>query len=715
MHTFRSTGREATLSGDLGMLLGILRAKSGLIFLCVVVATGLGAAYAWMSPKIFAAKAVVQVEQEEQNVVKIDVVRAEDLKAPEILKTYEQNIVSPEVLLRVIRHPDLATDPAFLPEVAEARTENALQTALGKRITAKIRRDSRLIDITVEDRLPALAKRITELLVGEFIEWNSATRREAAYQANKFLHQQAEDLAIRLSKSEQALQEYKEKHGDVSLQGRLPGTPEDLRQIQLRITEARAERVRLEADAAQFSKRTDLSIAEILEFPTIANAPAITEITRRISEKEAAITPLRQRYRKGHPTLAAAEAEIAGLRTSLETAARSAAKLLDVRLNELKVTEDKLREELLRQQRVTLGEDKVAIGFIALTREVEANRGLYESVLRRMKETDITKELAHEVIHIVSNPLLPDLPVKPKKSLILALSMIAGIFGGCFLGFATHAADPSLKSADDVESQLGLRMLGEIPRIRPPGRSSRGALPEASDLAALEAVRGLRTALALVGDDSKQKTVLFTSAVEGEGKTFCALNCAVSFAELGLRTLLIDAGSRTPHGGRIYFDGSGVREKASPSEREGSMPSMPQLRPHDPDMHDAGIRMSHVPNLSFMSTANYAASSAGYIGGETFENFIQHQGSQFDRIVIDGSNVSTMNETLLFARHVQSVCLVIHAGVTPVDTVRRAIHRLVEAGAPVVGFIWNHFKGGASVRPTQVPALPARSDRPLLS
>ena len=71
---------------------------------------------------------------------------------------------------------------------------------------------------------------------------------------------------------------------------------------------------------------------------------------------------------------------------------------------------------------------------------------------------------------------------------------------------------------------------------------------------------------------------------------------------------------------------------------------------------------------------------------------IRRAGSRFDRIVVDSAPVNLVSDTLLFAKHVDSVCLVIHAGRTPAEDVLRAVQRLAEAGAPLVGFVWNQVK-----------------------
>ena len=679
MKMFQSPAREASLAADLRSIAGILWAKAMIITLCVVSAGTIGFFYARTAPKIYSAKTVIQVDQGEQNVMRIDGVKTEDLKAPEVFKTYEQNILSSDVLLRVIKNRDLMNDPAFLPEVKGVRSDNALQNALARRITAKIRRDSRLIDIAVEDRIPALAQRIADLLVKEFILWNSQARREAAQAANRFLHARADELGRQLAKSENDLQAYKESHGEVSLNEKQRTGAGNLNQLDLRIAEVRTERLKLQSDAAQLVRKSRYSADELLTFPSIASAPAIIDLLKKIGDKEAAIAPLTRRYKDGHPTLIAAQTELEELRAAMESTAYKTAKLLDVRLRELKLTEQKLTEALRDQQKLTLGEDAVAIGYTALTREVESNRALYESVLKRMKETDITKELDQEVVRVVARPLLPDLPIGPRKTLILALSIMGGLGLGCLLTFAWHATDRSLKTLQDAEARLGLPSLGEIPRLH--YAKSKAVNPPArveSDLAVVESFRTLRTSLSLLEGASGRKNILFTSAHAGEGKTFCAINCAVSFAQMGLKTLLVDADFRLPSVEQILL---GTREA----------PGMSDVLLGETRLAEA-IHSTGNVNLSVLPAGRRIADPVELLSRSRLSAILDQAANDFDRIVIDTAPVHLVSETLLLVKHVDYVCLVIRAGETPAEDVLRTAHRLAEAGARLVGFVWNQVK-----------------------
>src|SRR5438046_2421728 len=167
------------LKTDVRVVLEVLRSKALLIAICTFGAVLIAFVYTCFLPRIYSAQTVIQIAEEEQKVVKIDGVQSEDLKSLEALKTFEQNVTSPEVLLRVIHNPELRNDPRFLPQV-EHKSDNALQKALARHIDANLRRGTRLIDIAVNHRSPVMAKKIAELLVQEFVTWNFQSQRDAA-------------------------------------------------------------------------------------------------------------------------------------------------------------------------------------------------------------------------------------------------------------------------------------------------------------------------------------------------------------------------------------------------------------------------------------------------------------------------------------------------------------------------------------------------------
>src|SRR4030095_5910256 len=286
--------RRETLATDVDAVLQVLRSKALLIVICTVGAVLIAFVYTCFLPRVYSAQTVIQIAEEEQKVVKIDGVQSEDLKSLEALKTFEQNITSPEVVLRVIHNTELRNYTTFLSEV-EHKSDNALEKALARHIDAKLRRGTRLIDITVNHRSPVMAEKIAKLLVQEFVRWNFEAQRDAAEVARRFLLDEATRLRAKLEKSEQALQSYKEQNEAVSLEDTQNITVEKLKELNLRVTMAKTERLKLESDYAETKSGNQRPPEDLLHVPAIANTPAVADLRKSISEKEAHLATLKER------------------------------------------------------------------------------------------------------------------------------------------------------------------------------------------------------------------------------------------------------------------------------------------------------------------------------------------------------------------------------------------------------------------------------------
>ncbi len=648
-----------TLSTDLHAIWEVLRSKAWLIGMCTAGALLLAFLYTCFIPKLYSAQTVIQIQQEEQKIVKIEGVTSEDLKSLEALKTFEQNVTSPEVLLRVIHNPELHND-AFLPEI-EHKSDNELQQALARHIDAKLRRGTRLIDITVTHQSPVMAEKIARLLVQEFVRWNFEAQRDAAEVARRFLLSEATRLRTKLEQSEQSLQNYKEQNEGVSLEDTQNITVEKLKELNLRVTAAKTERLKLESDYAEIKSGSHRAPEDLLNIPAIANTPTVADLRKSISDKEAHLATLQERYKSGHPKFIETASELKNLQTALGRAIQKAREGIESSYQAAVLTERKLDEALRQQQKAALELNKISIPYAVLVRDTEADRALYNSVLTRFKETDVTAELAQNPVRVVARPLLPDRPISSKRNRVLALGLLLGL--ACASGIVL-VSNRSLNTLRQAEALLGVRSLSEIPRLR---ASRTGAKPAllAHDPAAEDSFRNLRSSLLLVEQAKSRRTLLFTSAHPGEGKTFCAMNCAISFAQLGLKTLIVDADVRKSDLAQWFFP------EAAPTGR---------------------ILRTDVPNLSTLFTDKTHANAQDFLPGLTFERFMRQAVEKFDRIVVDSAPVNLVSDTLLYARYVQSVCLVIHAGKTPAEDVIRTAQRLSEAGAAPIGFVWNQAR-----------------------
>lgn len=661
---------------DLQAIWDALREKLRLILLCVVAALLLGVVHLSRSPAVYRAEAVLQVEQEERGMV-LSGARAEDLRGVEILMTIEQNLTSPALLMNVIEAGGLSRNPAFLPEVRRPASSEMLQSVLSRRIRAKVRPGSRLIDISVEDRSPELAKKLVHLVIEEFMRQGFKARMAFSQMEHEFMAEEAGRLRARLETSEESLQNYREKTHSVSLEDKENIVVAKLKELNLRVTEAKTARLRLETDNALLSQMTHKEPERLLTIASVANSTPVLELQKSIQVKEAEIGTLRKRYKPLHPKYIVASSELAQLREGLDEAlvkgAESVAQLYDSAV----ATERRLEKALMEQEGIALELSKKAIAYSALNSEVQADRALYESVLKRLKETDITRNIAQTAVRVVSPPIVLGKPVKPLKKRAMLLSLVGGLGLGCALALLGRSLDRSLRTVDETELLLEeIQALAVIPLARRV-RSLAEGLPLLTEPGSnvAESFRTLRTSLSLMNRTTSGRTILFTSAVPGEGKSFCAINTAVAYAQQGVSTLLIDADLRLPSVCSVFFGGKKIAG-LSDILSDGVAP--------------AGIvRPSGIENLSILSSGSQGAGAAELLAQEDINQVIRWARRNYQCVVIDSAPVNAVSDTLLVVQHVEITCLVIRADSTPANAVLAAVRKLRKAGATVEGFVLN--------------------------
>lgn len=670
---------ESSLATDLRGLYFALREKLWLLALITVLGIAVAAIVVMRSKKIYAATTTIQIEEERQRVVRADTRGMDERSTEEEMKTIVQNLESSALMLRLARHPELAENPAFRAQIAGIDSEPRLQAIMGGKISVKIRLGTRLIDITVEDENPALAQKISQLVVSEFMSasWESGAKNSRG--AHEFLREEAERLKQTLAKSEQALQRYKEKNQAVSLEEKQNIVVERLKDLNTKVTAAKAERLRIEADRAQLENLAGASAERLLTLPSIAGAAVVVEVQRKIGEKEAELATLSRRYKPEHPKYLEAAGSLAELKASRGEAILKAASLLTTAFEATKANEEKLGTALRGQEGIALELSQMAIPYKSLERDVEADRTLYESLVVRLKETDVAQGVSRFAVRVAMPALLPERPVKPNKPLILLFGALGSLALAASGVLAAHVLDSSCKTVDQAERLLGLGSLAAIPKQ---ARSvvAGSVLVKKPQSALAESFRTLRTSLRITGQDAGSHAVLFASALPGEGKTFCAINCAVAFAQQGLRTLLIDADLRLPTVERILLQTEGA-------------PGLSDLLLGHTHLGKA-IHLTGIKNLSVMPAGKRVPHLAELFGRSELPAFLQGVAVGYDRVVIDSAPVLAVSDTLLLAPHAGTVCLVVRAGVTPGHAVVRAVEKLRESGARITGFVLNALPTG---------------------
>jgi capsular exopolysaccharide synthesis family protein len=649
--------------------------KGWLVVVCVAAALVVAVVFLARTPRIFQAHAVVQVEQEDAKVVKAEQVVSEDLRGLETMNTVAQKMANPALIEEVLDANHL------LPAGGNSATREEALSRYSRNVKATLRRNTRLIDLTVRDADPQVAATVANGLIARYLEEDAKGQQATTKSANLFLQEEAARFKRRLEASEQALEDYRREAGTVSLQQSQDIITPQLLDLSKRLTESKAAVTQAEG-ALNDSLKMTTNIEELLAVPEIAADADVVQTAADLAKSQNEFALVRQRYREKHPKYILASSSLNALSERLEAVTLKARARLQ---QELRVAYQKAltNERGLQQELDEAGTKAMELGasavrFNVLSREVESDRALYDSVIGRLGETTLAAQIIPERIRVIQPAEAPARPSAPKPLLIVALALFAGLTMGLVSIFLWDSMDMSFRTADEVEELLALPVLGAVHRL-PRAKGSRNVLSTSKngDSRGGEVFRSLRASLSMLGREKNRRTFLFTSALLSEGKTFTSINFAVSLAQQGLRTLLVDADLRRP----MVEETFAGQNKSLPGLTDfllGRKKLNEVCRPHD-----------QIPNLFWLGSGSPVSNPGELLAGSDFRGLLNEALAYYDRIVIDTAPLLPVSDTLLIASTVQTSILVVQGCKTSRKGVERSVRMLRDAEARVAGVVLN--------------------------
>ena len=380
------------------------------------------------------------------------------------------------------------------------------------------------------------------------------------------------------------------------------------------------------------------------------------------------------------------------------------------------------------QSRRVSEDSRKAIQYNILKRDVDTNRGLYESLLEKVKETDIASAMRVSNIHVIDQAKVPGGPYKPSMSTNIALGLLSGMFFGLVFIFVLEHADLSLRGPGDSALYLKIPELGVIPINSAPatktaygdnkGSSSvrSGAVPSLlpsdngepaaeilgshtgvrggeKDCAELvtwqhklslvaESYRAALTSILLCGTNGdRPRTIVFTSAGPGEGKTTTVTNLGIALAEINRRVLIIDADMRKP---RLHdvFNVPNTWGLSDLLRERGPIESLPE---------EALVRESGIPGLYVLPSGPSTVSISNLLYSSRIGELLQRFRNDFYAVLIDTPPMMQIADARILGPLVDAVVLIVGAGRTTRDAARAAKQRLSADGIRLLGTILNRW------------------------
>jgi polysaccharide biosynthesis transport protein len=412
--------------------------------------------------------------------------------------------------------------------------------------------------------------------------------------------------------------------------------------------------------------------------PQIATETAWRDVVRQINILQAQKSELLNNYQPGHRFIVSIQEQLDTLATRLEGELVTALEHLNANYKQLvqKLSDLEKKLPLLQQaeQELKKARDQQGIEGTGLSRWLT----LIKQSDRNFDEDQFAYDRDRIKISYAGITQLNPNPVSPNRLSLLIYATALGLVLAVGLPFLIEYLDHTLTNLEDVETAFQLRGLGIIPRIAAnEERPNFLGVPAVNENNLIENFRVVRTNLLSMGMLSKPPhVVIVTSAMPKEGKTFVSTNLAMSFAQTGAKTLIIDTDLRRGRLHRLF----GYRKQPGLS---GVLMEQVSI--------DEAIRPTPKKNLYILSAGQHLETGTELLGSKKFVDLLNTLKSKYDRIVMDTPPVLGLSETSVLQNYVDGIIFVIWSGQTPIKSVRAAIELLQANGANFYGFVLNRL------------------------
>jgi succinoglycan biosynthesis transport protein ExoP len=655
------------------------------------------------SPKIYKASSSIEVSQQDQNVTKFEEVVATEVRVQEFYQTQVDLLQNNELARRVIETLELAENPVVIETVegsgnpglmsriktwlktiissekenehsaeisAEAIKQQHLVKFIEDNLEVSPKRNSMLIGVSFASPDRKLSKNVVNAFVEEFVRWNMDKKLGASQLARDFLMKQIDRSKIDLEKAEEDLNRFGKQAGIVSLDAKMNSTYRQLEELNSALAEAETDVIGKEAVYKQASLDGLSHLPQVMVNEGIAALKA--EYARLQSEYEDLAVTFHDEY----PAVKALKTKMNSIGNRIKIEEQRVFLAIE---NEYRAAFEKvktMRARLEMQKKMAIDLNERATQYKIMAREVETNKGIYQSLLERTKEIESMVGVSSSNIHIVNKAMLPIKPFKPKVKLNLLLALVVGLLGGVGIAFFLEYYTDTITNPDEISDRFRIPILGVAPLSKTDGYPVEQTFINAPQSPLSEAIRSTKMSIQLAGTADQAKSFLLTSIKPSEGKTTMAANLALAFAGTGEKVILIDADMRKPKLHKFFQD-----------QDDSFSPGLSRFLS---GVSSKGLVFKNgICNLCFIPAGPSPPNPVELLASDRFSLLIETLTRRFDRVIVDGPPYLGFADSLVISRHVGGVVLVSSMGETTRDAIRHFKKSILNSQGKILGCVIN--------------------------
>jgi succinoglycan biosynthesis transport protein ExoP len=654
---------------------------------------------------IYEASAVMDVDRQAPSaIIGQDSTRsAAPNDADQFLATQIKLIQSDAVLRPVAQKYDLLKNE----QQVESQKPEAVQRAanapvLLKRLKVTRPPNTYLLYINYRSADPQLAADVANAIAMSYLAHTFNIRIRSSASLSSFMEQQMEELKAKMEKSGQALMMFEREMNVISPEEKTNILSARLLQLNQDYTAAQSDRVKKESSWNSM-KSGSLEAAQVS-----GQGEALIQLTQRLSDARQRFAEVKTTYGANHPEYRKAASQMAELQKQFEDTRKNIAQRIEVDYKQAGNREEMLKTAVAETKKEFDRINSRSFQYQQLKREADADKTLYEELVRKIKEAGINAGFQNNNIRIADSARPGLKPVFPNLKLNLILAFLFSTVLAIGAAILSDAVDTTVRDPEQASRYLGADVIGILPAVKDGSRLNVLAAPENPETALAkleasatnkngslyhnkgyyrtvsgyeEAIRTLRNTILLGEFDSVLRSLLITSAGPGEGKTTTAVHLAVAHSEQGKKTLLVDGDLRRPSVHRKF----------------GHTPTVgfSNVLMNEMDWKDVVVNVDGRPNL-YVLPAGPPSHRASDLIGTRMGNLLDEFGKDYDLVILDAPPLLGFAEPLQMATACDGVLVVSRAGETKRKAVSSVLAALNRLRANVVGVVLNQVKRDAS-------------------
>ena len=694
-----------------GLLRAVWRFKWGVIGMAFSAALIAGL-WVYAQEPVYQATATLELETDNANLVGIEeIYELAGGGQREYVVTQMQILQSRDVAERVVRQLRLYQHPAYLPKPLnwwqeinfqallpaarqtppqtlneaeqQARMIDAVTSRVMEQTSVRPVPNSRLAELSVQSTNAALAARIANALVAEFIARDLDNRMSGTVQATGWLEERLEALRRELALSEQALQDFRVREGLVDIEGTTSLGSSELAALNTRLEDARRARIaaqNIRDEVQSLGGAAQAQIDALLGIPSVLNHVLVRDVKLEQNAAERDLAELSKIYGPKHPKIIAANQRLESVRSDLVSEVRKVVSGIEREFQVVARSEAQLDADWQARRQEVQEFNRKEFELRTLQRDVDTNRELLDVFFTRLKGVSETGGFEQPHARMVDKAMVPGFPIAPNKQRTILIALILGGVLGGGIAILLARLDNAIRTPEDVADRLNAPLLGTLSLVEGKDTGDIEEQMKASWAKAgssfSEAMRTIRTGIVLSNLDNPAKVIVVTSSVPGEGKSTVSLHIAQAFGQME-RTVLIGADMRRPSlARRLDLD----KNARGLSQLVAGTATIDECITPLPDRGFDVLPSGLIPPnpLEMLSSAKFMEALEALKG-------------RYDRVVIDSAPVGMVSDGLVLSSYADSVIFVVKAADTPATVAQRNLNNIIASNEPLSGVVLNMF------------------------